>query len=215
MAVAQVLEYGIAAHSVIIGIALGVSSSPCTIRPLAAALVFHQMFEGIALGATLISAGYHGCVFWLIVKYICKWPSLHLHRRSADLCMQAACLLELCVHTAVSLKDDPYTPIALSQLFTLPRRLTYVLMAMLFAVTTPLGVGIGLGIRTTYNENSATALGVQGTFESVSNIELCSDWENCKPSLHACYSHLASCAALLYPVNRVDTQCLDQYGHFG
>ena len=62
VAVAQVLEYGIAAHSVIIGIALGVSSSPCTIRPLAAALVFHQMFEGIALGATLISAGYHGCV---------------------------------------------------------------------------------------------------------------------------------------------------------
>lgn len=47
-------------------------------------------------------------------------------------------------------------------------RLTYVLMALLFAVTTPLGVGIGLGIRTTYNENSATALGVQGTFESVS-----------------------------------------------
>jgi hypothetical protein len=41
------------------------------------------------------------------------------------------------------------------------------LMAMLFAVTTPMGVGIGLGIRTTYNENSATALGVQGTFESV------------------------------------------------
>lgn len=62
VAVAQVLEYGIAAHSVIIGIALGVSSSSCTIRPLAAALVFHQMFEGIALGATLISAGYHGCV---------------------------------------------------------------------------------------------------------------------------------------------------------
>jgi hypothetical protein len=54
------------------------------------------------------------------------------------------------------------------------RRLTYLLMALLFAVTTPLGVGVGLGIRTTYNENSATALGVQGTFESVSNSKLCS-----------------------------------------
>lgn len=62
VAVAQVLEYGIAAHSVIIGIALGVSASPCTIRPLAAALVFHQLFEGIALGATLIGAGCHGWV---------------------------------------------------------------------------------------------------------------------------------------------------------
>lgn len=40
-------------------------------------------------------------------------------------------------------------------------------MAALFAVTTPLGVAVGIGIRTTYNANSATALGVQGTFESV------------------------------------------------
>lgn len=54
--VCQVLEMGIALHSVLIGIALGVSNSPCTIRPLLAAITFHQFFEGIALGSCLIQA---------------------------------------------------------------------------------------------------------------------------------------------------------------
>ena len=52
----QVLESGIAFHSVLIGIALGVSDSPCTIRPLLAALTFHQFFEGVALGSCLLQA---------------------------------------------------------------------------------------------------------------------------------------------------------------
>ena len=52
----QVLETGIALHSVLIGIALGVSNSPCTIRPLLAAIALHQFFEGIALGSCLIQA---------------------------------------------------------------------------------------------------------------------------------------------------------------
>ena len=53
----QVLETGIALHSVLIGIALGVSNSPCTIRPLLAALTFHQFFEGVALGSCLLQVG--------------------------------------------------------------------------------------------------------------------------------------------------------------
>lgn len=43
-------------HSVIIGISLGVSQSPCTIRPLIAALSFHQFFEGFALGGCISQA---------------------------------------------------------------------------------------------------------------------------------------------------------------
>lgn len=49
----QVLELGIVSHSVIIGLSLGVSQSPCTIRPLVAALSFHQFFEGFALGGCI------------------------------------------------------------------------------------------------------------------------------------------------------------------
>lgn len=54
----QVLETGIAFHSVLIGIALGVSNSPCTIRPLLAALTFHQFFEGVALGSCLLQVSF-------------------------------------------------------------------------------------------------------------------------------------------------------------
>lgn len=54
--VSQVLELGIVSHSVIIGLSLGVSHSPCTIRPLIAALSFHQFFEGFALGGCISQA---------------------------------------------------------------------------------------------------------------------------------------------------------------
>ncbi|TYJ32578.1 hypothetical protein E1A91_A05G045000v1 [Gossypium mustelinum] len=54
--VSQILELGIVSHSVIIGLSLGVSQSPCTVRPLIAALSFHQFFEGFALGGCISQA---------------------------------------------------------------------------------------------------------------------------------------------------------------
>ncbi|KAJ3691981.1 hypothetical protein LUZ60_012331 [Juncus effusus] len=54
--VSQILELGIISHSVIIGLSLGVSQSPCTIKPLIAALSFHQFFEGFALGGCIAEA---------------------------------------------------------------------------------------------------------------------------------------------------------------
>ncbi|KAF2287011.1 hypothetical protein GH714_036962 [Hevea brasiliensis] len=56
VAVSQILELGVVSHSVIIGLSLGVSQSPCTIRPLIAALSFHQFFEGFALGGCISQA---------------------------------------------------------------------------------------------------------------------------------------------------------------
>jgi zinc transporter 1/2/3 len=50
----KVLELGIIVHSVIIGMSLGASESPSTIRPLLAALTFHQFFEGIGLGGCIV-----------------------------------------------------------------------------------------------------------------------------------------------------------------
>ncbi|XVF81654.1 hypothetical protein PTKIN_Ptkin15bG0172700 [Pterospermum kingtungense] len=54
--ISQVLELGIVVHSVIIGISLGASESPKTIRPLVAALTFHQFFEGMGLGGCISQA---------------------------------------------------------------------------------------------------------------------------------------------------------------
>uniref|UniRef100_A0A0E0L3P8 Zinc transporter n=1 Tax=Oryza punctata TaxID=4537 RepID=A0A0E0L3P8_ORYPU len=52
--ISQVFELGIIVHSIIIGISLGASESPSTIRPLVAALTFHQFFEGIGLGGCIV-----------------------------------------------------------------------------------------------------------------------------------------------------------------
>ncbi|XLU57669.1 hypothetical protein S245_052317, partial [Arachis hypogaea] len=49
-----VLELGIVVHSVVIGLSLGASDNQCTIRPLIAALCFHQIFEGMGLGGCIL-----------------------------------------------------------------------------------------------------------------------------------------------------------------
>ncbi|TYH62112.1 hypothetical protein ES332_D07G096700v1 [Gossypium tomentosum] len=51
-----VLELGIVVHSVIIGISLGASKSPKTIKPLVTAFSFHQFFEGMGLGGCISQA---------------------------------------------------------------------------------------------------------------------------------------------------------------
>ncbi|GJM98146.1 hypothetical protein PR202_ga15128 [Eleusine coracana subsp. coracana] len=53
----KILELGIVSHSVIIGLALGISQSPCTIKPLVAALSFHQFFEGLHWVAAFLRFG--------------------------------------------------------------------------------------------------------------------------------------------------------------
>ncbi|KAL9659935.1 hypothetical protein QQ045_024745 [Rhodiola kirilowii] len=104
--VSQILELGIVSHSVIIGLSLGVSNSPCTIRPLIAALSFHQFFEGFALGGCISQAQF--------------------------------------------------------------KNLSATLMACFFAVTTPTGIAIGIGVSSFYNSQSARALVVEGTLDSIS-----------------------------------------------
>ncbi|GFS44814.1 zinc transporter 3 precursor [Actinidia rufa] len=104
--ISQVLELGIVVHSVIIGISLGASESPNTIKPLVAALTFHQFFEGMGLGGCIAQAQFKA------------------------------------------------------------RAVT--IMAIFFSLTTPVGIAIGFGISNTYNENSPTALVMEGIFNSAS-----------------------------------------------
>lgn len=104
--VSQILELGIVSHSVIIGLSLGVSQSPCTIRPLIAALSFHQFFEGFALGGCISQAKF--------------------------------------------------------------KTLSAALMACFFAITTPMGIAVGIAISSVYNANSPKALVVEGILDSTS-----------------------------------------------
>ncbi|KAJ0434997.1 putative zinc/iron permease [Helianthus annuus] len=67
--VSQVLELGIVIHSVIIGLSLGASKSPKTIKPLIAALSFHQLFEGLGLGGNIFQAKIKSCA--TVVMGVC------------------------------------------------------------------------------------------------------------------------------------------------
>ncbi|XP_050215282.1 zinc transporter 8-like [Mercurialis annua] len=67
--ISQVLELGIVVHSVIIGISLGASESPNTIRPLIAALTFHQFFEGMGLGGCISQAKFKARATALMVLF--------------------------------------------------------------------------------------------------------------------------------------------------
>ncbi|KAF7112940.1 hypothetical protein RHSIM_RhsimUnG0176600 [Rhododendron simsii] len=104
--ISQVLEIGIVVHSVIIGISLGAFENPKTIKPLVAALSFHQLFEGMGLG---------GCI------------------------------------SQAKLKATSVT-----------------IMSIFFSLTTPVGIAIGFAISNSYNENSPTALTVEGLFSAAS-----------------------------------------------
>ncbi|KFK24220.1 hypothetical protein AALP_AAs51720U000500 [Arabis alpina] len=73
--VSQVLEIGIIFHSVIIGVTMGMSQNQCTIRPLIAALSFHQIFEGLGLGGCIAQAGFKaGTVVYMCLMFAITTP---------------------------------------------------------------------------------------------------------------------------------------------
>ncbi|XVE59006.1 hypothetical protein DITRI_Ditri05aG0009500 [Diplodiscus trichospermus] len=73
--VSQVLEIGIIFHSVIIGATMGMSQNQCTIRPLVAALAFHQIFEGMGLGGCIAQAGFSmGTVAYMCFMFSVTTP---------------------------------------------------------------------------------------------------------------------------------------------
>ncbi|RDX66420.1 Zinc transporter 6, chloroplastic, partial [Mucuna pruriens] len=73
--VSQVLEIGIIFHSVIIGVTMGMSQNVCTIRPLVAALAFHQIFEGMGLGGCVAQAGFSfGTIAYMCFMFAVTTP---------------------------------------------------------------------------------------------------------------------------------------------
>ena len=62
--IAIVLEAGFVFHSIFIGIDIGITRDAAVARPLMIALLFHQGFEGIALGSQFMKAQYS------VTKYV-------------------------------------------------------------------------------------------------------------------------------------------------
>ncbi|KAI9308100.1 Zinc/iron permease [Cunninghamella echinulata] len=101
-----ILELGIVMHSIIIGITLATTSAD-EFTTLLIAIVFHQFFEGIALGTRLNE-----------LKNV-KW-------------------------------------------------LKVIIMGIVFSITTPIGVAIGIGIRSSFNANSYSAVLSSAILDSLS-----------------------------------------------
>ena len=101
----SLLEVGIALHSIVIGIALGISTGS-EFTALFVALCFHQFFEGLALGSTISAAEFS--------------------------------------------------------------KVKSMLLACVYGVTTPLGIGIGMAVRTFYSPDSPDGLLVTGIMDSMS-----------------------------------------------
>ncbi|KAI8524749.1 hypothetical protein RHMOL_Rhmol13G0173400 [Rhododendron molle] len=74
--ISQVLEMGIVVHSVVIGISMGATQSPKTIKPLTTALSFHQFFEGMGLGGCISQAKYRkGAITIMILFFSLTTPT--------------------------------------------------------------------------------------------------------------------------------------------
>lgn len=102
-----VLEFGVIFHSIFVGLTLAVAGDE--FKTLYVVVVFHQLFEGLGLGARISTT---------------PWP-----------------------------KDKRWTPWV---------------MAAAYALTTPIAIAIGIGVRYTYPPNSARALITNGVFDSIS-----------------------------------------------
>lgn len=98
-------ELSIWFHSIVIGVALGVSGGSAFVS-LLIALVFHQFLEGFALGSATVEAG-------------------------------------------IGMKRALY-------------------LAGIYALTTPIGIAIGIGVHDTYAPGSSAALLIPGIFDSIS-----------------------------------------------
>ncbi|KAG7699351.1 hypothetical protein KL915_001643 [Ogataea haglerorum] len=103
-----ILEFGVVFHSVMIGLNLGACGYN-DFRVLYPAMVFHQSFEGLGIGARLSAIPF-----------------------------------------AADKKSWPW------------------LLCLLYGLTTPICVAIGIGVRTTYNPNSFAGNIVQGVLNSIS-----------------------------------------------
>ncbi|KAF9163225.1 high-affinity Zn(2+) transporter zrt1 [Actinomortierella ambigua] len=151
-----ILELGIAMHSIIIGVSLGTTTGSA-FTSLLVALVFHQVCDDL-----LISMVVGGTLCPPTRSPTAVDP--HLSHQTPSLSLSTI-----------------FSPADNSQFFegiALGGRIAACgyerssfkpwLMAFLFAISTPTGVAIGLGIHQTYAEEATTNIIVSGVFDSLS-----------------------------------------------
>ncbi|KAH7129884.1 hypothetical protein B0J13DRAFT_588137 [Dactylonectria estremocensis] len=137
MANITIMEAGIIFHSLLIGITLVVAGDSFFIT-LAIVIIFHQLFEGIALGTRIAALG-HGITF----SHHTDHGHMHAH-------------------------DAPIgPPVDRSQPSTVPLS-KKLFLASGFAIVTPIGMAIGIGVLDVFNGNDPNTLIAIGTLDALS-----------------------------------------------
>ena len=137
-----ILEFGVLFHSFIIGMTLAVSTEFIL---LLVVLTFHQLFEGLGLGTRL--------------------AHLQWFERSPTTAVPKPTDIEA-GSSSSSANDDEH--VAHTELPTIWASFPW-LGAGVYALSTPLGITIGLAVKSTYAPGSATANIIAGVFDSFSS----------------------------------------------
>ncbi|RYP63146.1 hypothetical protein DL769_007057 [Monosporascus sp. CRB-8-3] len=140
-----ILEAGIIFHSILIGITVVVAGDSYFVT-LFVVILFHQMFEGIALGTRIAAIGSP-------TRGGGAGDKPHAHGLEG--------------HASANLGDNTSNDAASPgwKTLSLPKKL---LMAIAFAITTPIGMAIGIGVLDTFNGNDPTTLWALGTLDALS-----------------------------------------------
>ncbi|KAH9907816.1 Zip-domain-containing protein [Xylariomycetidae sp. FL2044] len=143
----MVLEAGIIFHSLLIGLTTVVAGDSYFVT-LFVVIVFHQMFEGIALGTRIASVGRHNEDGGSPPETPTEGPKTVPTEESAAAGIIAA--------------SDENKPC--KSLSTMKK----LLMAGAFAIVTPIGMAIGIGVLQYFNGNDPSTLIAIGTLNAVS-----------------------------------------------
>ncbi|KAK7222500.1 hypothetical protein V2G26_010503 [Clonostachys chloroleuca] len=130
-----IMEAGIIFHSLLIGVTTVVAGDSFYIT-LSIVIIFHQLFEGIALGTRIASLGYS--------TVLTKTSMVHTH-----------------AHDTTAPEVDRTLPCSVSMLKKL-------LMATGFALVTPVGMAIGIGVLHSFNGNDPSTIIAIGTLDALS-----------------------------------------------
>lgn len=155
-----VLEAGIIFHSILIGITLVVAGDSFFLT-LFVVILFHQMFEGIALGSRIAALGAASRPVDSAAAIAA--PASDTSSKNQDPNVAKA------DENSMSDADAPRTVVPVVETpkayFSLPRKM---LLALPFALITPIGMSIGIGVLQHFNGNNRNTLLAIGTLDALS-----------------------------------------------
>ncbi|RSL40206.1 hypothetical protein CEP54_016171 [Fusarium duplospermum] len=135
-----IMEAGIIFHSLLIGVTTVVAGDSYYVT-LAVVILFHQLFEGIALGSRIAALGY-GAAFSKSSTVDAMQP--HVHQT-----LGAEAEIDLSQPSTVSLMKKLITATA-------------------FSFVTPVGMAIGIGVLSSFNGNDPSTIVAIGTLDALS-----------------------------------------------